>query len=130
VSDLHRYVAYSIPAGFIVLVLWTVWSLVRNRPPHGWFWSLLAGLQVVLVLQALVGIVLFVVGARPDAEGLRQWLHYAYGGLFPLALLVYAHRIAKSERFRQIPWVPFGIASFFIVGLSFQAIRTGFGIQL
>jgi heme A synthase len=130
VSDLHRYVAYSIPAGFIVLMLWTIWSLIRNRPPHEWFWNLLAGLQVVLVLQAVIGVILFATGARPDAHGVRQWLHYAYGALFPLLVLVYAHRAAKGERFREIPWVPFGIASFFIFGLTFQAIRTGLGIEL
>lgn len=125
-TDLHRYIAYSIPTGFLVLTLWTVWSLIRNRPPHDWFWSLLAGLQVVLGLQALVGIILFIAGNRPDAEG-PKWLHYVYGALFPIALLVFAHRAAKGERFREIPWVPFGIASFFIFGLTFRALQTGLG---
>jgi hypothetical protein len=114
----------------MVLLLWTIWCLIRNRPPHEWFWNLLGGLQVVLVLQALMGVILFITGARPEAQGLRQWLHYTYGGLFPLAVLLYAHRVAKTDRFREIPWVPFGIASFFIFGLTFQAIRTGLGVQL
>ena len=125
-TDLHRYIAYSIPTGFLLLVLWTVWSLIRNRPPHDWFWSLLAGLQVVLGLQALVGIVLFIAGNRPDAKG-PPWLHYVYGALFPLAMLMGAHRSAKGERFKDIPWVPFGIASFFIFGLTFRALQTGLG---
>jgi heme A synthase len=128
VTDIHRYIAYSIPAGFVVLTLWAAWSFVRNRNPHDLFWSLLAALQIVIGIQVIVGGYLFLTGARPDSNG-PQWLHYVYGGLFPAAVLITAHRFAASERFRSIPWAVFGVAALVCFGLTFRALQTGLGID-
>lgn len=127
-TDIHRFIAYSIPAGFILLVLWALVSLLRNRNPGDLFWSLLAALQVVIGIQVIVGGILFLGGGRPISNG-PQWLHYAYGGLFPAAVLVAAHRIAAAERFRQIPWAVFGAAALICFGLTFRALQTGLGID-
>ena len=127
-TDLHRYIAYAIPAGFALLTLWALYSLVRNRAPGDWFWNLLAVLQVVIGIQIIVGGVLFAAGGRPDTNG-PQWLHYVYGGLFPGAVLITAHGFARSERFRAIPWVVFGVAALVSFGLTFRALQTGLGID-
>jgi heme A synthase len=128
VTDIHRFIAYSIPTGFIVLTLWAVVSLVRNRNPHDLFWSLLAALQIVIGVQVLVGGYLYLTGARPESNG-PEWLHYVYGGLFPAAVLIAAHRIAASDRFRSIPWAVFGFAALVCFGLTFRALQTGLGID-
>lgn len=113
----HVALGWLVPVGFGVLTLWSAYCLVRNRPPAGAYWSLLAVLQVVVGLQLVAGLILFVLGGRPD------WLHYAYGAFFPIALLVGAHRL--GTRYTDIPWVVFGISSFLICGLTIRALLTG-----
>lgn len=126
-SEVHRYIGFAIPAAFAVLVLWTIYTLIRNRPPHDWFWSLLGILQVVIAVQVVVGAVLFGAGLRPPSQDLR-WLHYFYGGLFPAIVLIAAHRIAQRDRFREIPWMVFGFAAFINFGLTSRALMTGLGV--
>lgn len=126
-SEIHRYIGFAIPAGFALLVLWTIYTLIRNRPPHEWFWNLLGILQVIIAVQVLVGAILFAVGLRPPQQDLR-WLHYLYGGLFPAIVLIAAHRVASRERFRAIPWMVFGVAAFINFGLTSRALMTGLGV--
>ena len=136
-SAFHRYVAYAIPAGFALLALWTLYCFVRNRAPRDAFWNVLAVVQVVFGIQVLVGGFLFLMGLRPTPNG-PVWLHYVYGGLFPAALLIAAHRVAARDpgeatglqRFlHEHPWVVFGAASLVNFGLTFRALQTGLGID-
>ena len=124
--DLHRYVAYTIPAGFLLLALWSLAMLIRNREPGGWFWHLLATLQVVIGVQFLIGGVLFLTGARPASNG-PSWLHYVYGALFPALVLVVAHR--RASKVATAPWLIFGVAALVCFGLTFRALQTGLGID-
>lgn len=126
-SAFHRYIGFAIPAGFVLLMLWSIATLFRKRAPHDWFWSLLGILQVIIAIQVIVGAVLFVVGNRPPPQDLR-WLHYFYGGLFPAIVLIAAHRIAAKERWREVPWLVFGFASFVNFGLTSRALMTGLGV--
>lgn len=120
---LHKLVGFAIPAGFLVLAIWALVSFVRNKTPGGGFWSLLGALQVVVGIQFLVGGTLFLAGRRASIGDLA-WLHYVYGALFPAALLVWAHGLAKG-RFREVPFVPFGIAALLCFGLTVRALMTG-----
>lgn len=123
-TTIHRFIAYGVPAGFLLLGLAAVLGLIRNKAPGGWFWSLVAIIQVVLGLEVVVGALLYAFGDRPLTTG-PEWLHYVYGGLFPAALLVLAHRLGK--RFEDIPWVVFGVVSLVNFGLTFRALQTGLG---
>lgn len=123
-DTVHGFIAYGIPAGFLLLTLWSIVALVRNKAPGGVFWNVLAVLQVVIGIQAIIGVILLLTGARPPTQG-PQWLHYAYGGLFPAIVLAVAHRFAR--KYEGIPWLAFGIAGFVIFGLTFRALQTGNG---
>lgn len=128
--DAHRYIGYVVPVGFLLLTLWAAAGLVRNRAPGENFWRLLAVAQVVLGVQIVVGGILYIAGSRAQPNTGPEWLHYTYGALFPLFLLVVGHRFAGTERFQSIPWVVFGIVALLNFGLTFQALRTGLGIDL
>ena len=122
--DLHRLVAYSVPAGFALLALGALYSFLRNKDAGGWYWNLLAVVQVILVAQVVVGLVLLAMGNRAAPEG-PDWLHYFYGGVFPVAVLVFAHRFAA--RHPGVEVVVFGISSLVAFGLTFRALQTGLG---
>lgn len=122
--DLHRFVAYSVPAGFALLALGALYAFLRNKEPGGWYWNLLAAVQVIVGAQVLVGLVLLAMGNRAAPEG-PDWLHYFYGGVFPVAVLVFAHRFAARHPGVEI--VVFGVASLVAFGLTFRALQTGLG---
>lgn len=123
-SEFHKYLGFTIPVGFGVLAIWAAVGLIRNKTPGERFWTILGILQVVISIQVLVGAILFLTGLRPPTDPI--WLHYAYGGLFPAALLIGAHRLAGT-RFKDVPWVVFGAAAFLICGLTIRALMTGLG---
>ena len=125
-SEIHRYIAYAVPFGWALLALWTLFAFVRNKPPGDRFWTLLGALQAVLGAQVLIGLVLLALGRVPPSRG-PVWLHYVYGGLFPIVVLVAAHRFARRQE--GISWVVFGVAALVIFGLTFRALQTGLGID-
>jgi hypothetical protein len=87
--------AFHIALGFATLALtvaaaaWGAWRWWRVEP-SAWFWRLLRGAQALLVLQALDGGLLLVLGHRPD-----KGLHYVYG-LVPLAVSFVAEQLRLS----------------------------------
>jgi hypothetical protein len=122
VSELHRYVGYLVVGTFAVgwllgLLLW-----VTRRQTGDWFWRWLVAAQILAVAQAIVGIVLLLMGRRPT-----QWLHLVYG-FGPIVILAIGHLLAREEAFRPRPWIPFALASFICFGLSLRALTTGLGL--
>lgn len=124
-SEFHKYLGYPIPVGFGLLALWALYCLLRNKQPHDRFWTLLGVMQVFVAVQVVVGAILLLLGRVPPTSPV--WLHYAYGGLFPAALLMFAHRLGRT-RFEGVPSLPFGVASFLICGLTIRALMTGLGM--
>jgi hypothetical protein len=123
VSELHRYVGYVVVGTFSIGWLFGIVLWMRRRPAGDWFWRWLVAAQVLAVVQAIVGIVLLVMGRRPT-----EWLHYVYG-FGPIAILAIGHLLAREEQFRSRPWIPFALASFICFGLSLRALTTGLGLS-
>lgn len=75
----------------------------------------------VLILQALGGVALLIMGSRM-ASGLFPWDHYIYGSLFPLLALI-SGRVAGLRREREYVGMAWG--AFFAAALCLQALTTG-----
>lgn len=126
VETIHRFIGYSIPAGFMLLFLTAMFCLATRREPHRFFWGLLGAEQVIIGVQLLVGVVLFISGARPNSNG-PSWLHYIYGAAFPALILFLAH--LRARKVPAAPWLIFGVASFICAFSTFRAIQTGLGLD-
>lgn len=121
-SELHELVGYLIVGLFTVGWLFGLVLLFWRREAGDWFWRWLTVAQVVAIVQALFGAILFLAGGRPTT-----WLHYVYG-FGPLVIFGIAHVLARDEVFKVRPWAPFAMASFISFGLSLRALTTGLGL--
>ncbi len=117
--DVHAVVGFLVVALFAMGWVWGLVIWIAKRDAGTWFWRWLAAAQIVAVLQALLGVVLLVLGYRPNT-----WLHLVYG-FGPLVVLVIGHGYARQPRFAPRPWVPFAWAAFFNFGLTLRALMTG-----
>ena len=95
-------------------------SLLFRRGPGRRYWWLLAFVQGSLLVQGVAGVILLLLGGRAEP------LHYVYGVIFPVLVLMVAHVLAR-EQFSHRPWLPFSLAAFFCFGLTLRALMTGFG---
>jgi len=123
----HEYVGFAVVAVFTVGWVWGLIALIAKRDPGQRFWTWVVVAQVIAGVQALLGILLLLLGYRPDT-----WLHYVYG-FGPLVIFLIAHQMAREVRdqpggrFSQ-PWVVFAAAEFICFGLAGRALMTGLGI--
>ena len=89
--EVHKYVGFVVVAIFAVGWVWgLVTWILRRKDPGARFWVWLSVAQVVAGLQALIGVILLLLGYRPDV-----WLHYVYG-FGPLVVLAAAHWQARE----------------------------------
>jgi hypothetical protein len=123
----HEILGWTVVGGFALLWLWSMgtWLAVnvlrRASGPGRAFWWWLAILQGSLLVQGLGGTILLFLGGRASA------LHYVYGFIFPVLVLLGAHVAARNERWADRPWLVFGWAAFVISASTARALMTGLG---
>jgi hypothetical protein len=125
--EVHKYVGFLVEAVFTVGWVWGLVALIRRREPGRGFWTWLVVAQVIAGIQAAIGLILLLLGYRPDT-----WLHYVYG-FGPIVVFLLAHQMAREVRAGEPggrlsqPWVVFAAAAFICFGLAGRALMTGLG---
>jgi hypothetical protein len=117
----HLAMGWFIVGSFGLLSLWGLVTWIIRRGPGRAFWWLVAAVQVALIAQLVAGLILLLLGGR------RPLLHYAYGIVFPVLVLIGAHWVAR-EVIPERPWAAFAVGSFIAFGLTLRALTTGLGI--
>jgi cytochrome b561 len=118
VRDIHQYLGLAVAGLFLVLSLWGLFQWIRNADPGSAYYKLLAAAQIGLVLQVIVGAVMFLFVRERNMDP----LHFVYGG-FPILVLIFAHRY--SRKLEGLEWVAFALAGLFIFGLQLRGYMTG-----
>ena len=118
---LHLVAGSAIVGAFGLVTLWGLVTWVVRRGPGQAFWWVVGFVQGAVLLQALVGVALLLIGGRATI------LHIVYGAVFPALVLGVAHVLAR-DAFAHRPWAPFAMASFFCFGLTLRALMTGLGV--
>jgi len=123
VCETHAVVGFVIVAGWFVVFAWGClsWWPFHREPPRA-FWGLLGVLQGILILQLVIGIILWISNPVPT------WLHPLYGAVFPAIVLAIAHVLARGMDLETDRYKVFAVASFFIFGLTLRALMTGLGV--
>jgi hypothetical protein len=128
-TQIHEIVGFVVAAVFTVGWIWGLGALILRRDPGERFWTWITVEQVVAAVQAGIGIILLLLGKRPET-----WLHLVYG-FGPLVILWVAHLMSRevsggrvSDNTWTTPWVVFTGASFICFGLALRALMTGLGI--
>ena len=119
--EIHKYIGLFVVAVFTVGWVWGLAAWIAKRGPGERFWTWVAVAQIVAGAQALIGVVVFLLGYRATTI-----LHYAYG-IFPIVALVIAHLFARRPDFQDRPWIPFAWVAFICFGLTLRAVMTGLG---
>ena len=88
--DLHAAIGFAVVGLFAIGWIWGLLAWIAKRDAGRGFWIWLAIAQVVVGLQAIVGLLVYLRGYRAST-----WLHYAYG-IFPVLVLVIAHLVARD----------------------------------
>jgi hypothetical protein len=136
----HQVLGFAVVGIFALGWIWGLAAKLSGRGPGELYWRWVAVAQVVAGVQVVIGLVLLITGARPDADGLAQTLHYVYGAL-PLLLFAIAHVAARAGTLSILgiqrrdgspipirPWTPFAWAAFISFGLTLRALMTGLGV--
>jgi hypothetical protein len=118
----HEFIGFFIVGGWAALMLWGLLAWITKREPNPWFWRLLGVLQGILVLQLVLGLILWLTNPIP------AFLHPLYGAVFPAIVLVIAHVLARGLDLESDRWKIFAVAAFFIFGLTLRALMTGLGL--
>ena len=121
-NGIHRVLGFGVVGGFFLIMVWGFAAKIRKQEPGAWFWRLLAIEQVVLGLQIIAGITLLII----NGYSAKPLLHYLYGSVFPITVLVIAHVFARD--LERDNYFPFAVAAFICFGLTLRALMTGLGI--
>lgn len=117
IPQVHELFARALVIYFALLGVWGLFLAVRRTPLGPGYRGALVIAVVLAVIQALLGIVLFVGGGRP-----RDDLHYLYGLSLIVALPLVQQYLANRTWSKVLIY---GLACLFMMGLAIRAITTG-----
>jgi heme A synthase len=117
VAQIHGLIAWALVLYCAAVGVWGLFLAVRRSPLPGNYAGALAIAVILGVVQALVGVVLVVLGLRP-----RDDLHYLYGLSVIVAFPLVQQFISTRKVSRPLAY---GLAALFVMGLAIRGITTG-----
>lgn len=123
----HTWLGIAIVAAWAIVSVWAFILRLLSREDTPLFWRMVSLAQMLLLLQVLIGLVLMLMGRRPgDASLFAYAFHLLYGIVFPIIVLLLAHKWAREGR--RNPHTIFGVAGLVLFGLTARAFMVGLGI--
>jgi uncharacterized membrane protein len=118
-ANLHQTVAFALGMLMLLLGVWGLVMALAGRSVGGSYRSTYVLSMGVFGLQAVIGALLWVSGARP-----KDTLHILYG-IVPFLALGYAFSYSGRAAKPRTESLALGIAALFTFGLVIRAYTTG-----
>ena len=124
ISNLHFYNMVLVLASGTVAGVWGLVLFFMKKPINRpWSISLIVT-AVIAALQALLGIVLVLLGQKPGTGSGLYYLHYVYGAIVVLAIPI-AITYATGGKNQRRDTLIFSIAALILVAAAIRALMTG-----
>jgi hypothetical protein len=118
--QIHEGLARACVIFSLLIGVYGLWRYFRNQGVSGNLWGMLAAGELLYLAQAVVGMMLYGLGARP-ASG-RTWVHILYGVLLVIVLPgAYTYLRGRDGRREALLY---GLIGLFLAGISLRAIVT------
>lgn len=116
--NLHDRLANTALLFVFIVALWALFNYLRGRGISPSYWGTLVIGEGLLLLQGLIGLAMFLQGARPP-----RLIHVLYGIVVLLVWPgVYTYTQGQATRREALIY---GVAALFMCGLLLRAITTG-----
>lgn len=119
VLEIHRLLSNTIWMFYLALGLWGLYRAIRREPVDGSYVGAIAIIQLVVLLQGVLGFVLHFDGARPE----RANIHILYG-IFSLIFLPGMFAYLRGDDSNRAQWV-YALSTLFMFGVALRTISTG-----
>jgi hypothetical protein len=118
---LHERLSYTTLYFMAALGIWGLWNALRGAGMTPSYWGGLVIGQGIIVIEGLIGVALYVVGAVP-ARGL---LHVLYGVAALISFpAVFSFTRGRSTRYEALIYA---VVALFLAGVTVRARLTGGG---
>lgn len=115
---IHAGIANAIVLFTLIAGVWGIVAYLRGKGVEGNYWGILAVGELTFVLQAVLGVALFLTGAQ-----LERSVHILYGVVAAITIPAY-YAFTRGRDDRQAALV-YGMLSIFLSLISVRAITTG-----
>jgi len=116
-TEVHARLATSMLLFLSVAGVWGLANFFLRRTITGGYWGILAVGEILILAQMVVGIILWIEGARP-----ARTIHVLYGIVAAISIPGYfAYTKGRDDRRASLTY---GLICLFLVGISIRAIGT------
>lgn len=118
IFELHRVLSNTVWMFYLLIAVWGLIRAIRGMSVDGSYFGAIAVIQIVLVLQAILGGILYLSGGRPD----RQLIHYLYGA-FGIVFLPGLFAYLQGDDSNRAQWI-YALAALFMFGVILRITGT------
>ena len=116
-TDIHARLAITMLLFLSIAGIWGIANYIRKREITGTYWGILAVGEILIIAQIIIGIILWIDGARP-----ARTIHVLYGIVAAISIPgYYAYTRGRDDRRTSLTY---GLICLFIVGISIRAMGT------
>ncbi len=120
-SFIHARLSVTVLLFMLALGLWALWSYLRGEGMSGSLWGGLVIGELLILVEGLLGAVLFASGLRPA----RSAIHILYGVFLAVALPgAFSFTRGRSSRSEALIYA---LVALFLAGVTIRARLTGGG---
>lgn len=118
IFELHRVLSNTIWMFYLLIALWGLLRAIRGMSVDGSYFGAIAVIQIVLILQGILGGMLYLSGGRPD----RQLVHYLYAA-FGIVFLPGLFAYLRGDDSNRAQWI-YALAALFMFGVILRITGT------